>query len=116
MKTTISNTRKNRKLFGRLRQTAGKTEEMIKTEEFLLTHLEREGSFEWLAVFLRDVACHAEDVDTRRKAGYALFKMALCPRRKKLDVSFTSTRPRKSLHNAVVELVKAVHPDADIKF
>src|SRR6202035_3358429 len=67
-------------------------------------------------VFVRDVACHADDVDTRRKAGYALFKMALCPRRKKLDVSFTSTRPRKSLHNAVVELVKAVHPDADIKF
>ena len=55
MKTTISNTRKNRKLFGRLRQTAGKTEEIIKTEEsvsncwFLLNHLEREGSFEWLA-------------------------------------------------------------------
>jgi hypothetical protein len=122
VKTTISNTRKNMKLFPRLRQTAGKTEETITTEVnvsscwFLLNRLEREGSFEWLAVLLRDMACHAEDVDTRRKAGYALFKMALCPRRKKLNVSFTGTRPRKRLHEATVDLVKTIHPDADIKF
>jgi hypothetical protein len=98
-----------------------KTEEMTKASWSYLNAFERkgfepEGAFEGLAICLRDVACHAEDLDVRRKAGYALFMLAIYPRRKKLTVGRKiAPAPKKSLHKAVVELAKTVYPNVDVE-
>jgi hypothetical protein len=95
------------------RTVSPRTKELTWLSWVFINRFERERATEALATCLLGLTGHADDPELRRKAGRALFRLAVYrssyPSRKSIV-----PMPFKWVRDAVAELVQVVYPNVDI--